>query len=65
MTAVLDASPEDSSRVEQPSTMPDGVSALGSLDMRRMTDELRDWTFRLADMPEPSPVPTFENGSTS
>ena len=48
MTAVLDASP-DSFRVEQPSTMPAGVSALGSLDKRRMTDELRDWNLRLAE----------------
>jgi hypothetical protein len=29
--------------------MPAGVSALGSLDKRRMTDELRDWNLRLAE----------------
>ncbi len=29
--------------------MPAGVSALGSLDQRRMTDELRDWSLRLAE----------------
>ena len=48
MADVLDASP-DSFRVEQPSTMPVGVSALGSLDKRRMTDELRHWDLCLAE----------------
>jgi len=32
MTAVLDASPDDSSRVEQLSTMPAGESALGAAE---------------------------------
>jgi hypothetical protein len=49
MTAVLDASPDDSSRVEQRSTMSARVSALGSHDKRRMTDDLRDGTSRLAE----------------
>jgi hypothetical protein len=49
MSAMLDASPDDSSHVEQPPTMPAGVSALGSLDKRRMTDELRGETFHLTE----------------
>jgi hypothetical protein len=44
MTVVLDASPDDSSRVEQPSTMPTGVSALETSSRRldrRLADILR------------------------
>jgi hypothetical protein len=47
MIAVLDAS-SDSSPVEQPSTIRVGLSALGSLDKRRMADDPHDWNLRLA-----------------
>jgi hypothetical protein len=43
MTAVLDASPHDSSHVEQPSTMPSGVSALGAAE-HAATFEIRSLT---------------------
>ena len=46
---MLDASPDDSSLAEQPSTMPAGVTALGSLDKRRFTDELGDWNLLRAE----------------